>query len=460
MTDTPFCAHAAEPLSLEEELRRTRAALAEEERRNDELADQRDHARAEWYRLREFLTEGDKERLDSEFGWKRRAEAAEARLAALEAPAADAREKPTAWVFELARIYPDSKTYTDFGSPQLSFDKPCVPQGAIRNLQPLYTLSASPAAAMREALEAIQRMARTGKNVGDLGDWRGLFAAIDEKTDGLLRALPLPAPEPVGAEADVTLREVCEALGIKPDTLASFHTKQIMDRLRDAEAEVEEAWDAFGTAANRRALSLSEQIAATTREAERASSAETEIERYRVTTVPATTYAVVQKKLENAQEEIARLTNALSAREAELAETADHIMFPVAVGQGLRGSASDRQGELQDHRERGRVSRQAHQGERVMDKHSGQAVIEDGAIVIRVAIDHLPAIVEGAWMAGYMDTRFKVTNSATFAKALVTELNSESEDGTTLIHKLFDACINEAVEQGAEGIDEHEDQEV
>lgn len=94
-----------------------------------------------------------------------------------------------------------------------------------------------------------------------------------------------------------------------------------------------------------------------------------------------------------------------------------------------------------------------------MDKHVGQAVIEDGAIVIWVPVDCLPAIVEGAWAAGYMDTRFKVTDAATFAKALVIELNSESEDGTTAIHKMFDACINEAIEQGAEGIDEHEDQD-
>lgn len=95
-----------------------------------------------------------------------------------------------------------------------------------------------------------------------------------------------------------------------------------------------------------------------------------------------------------------------------------------------------------------------------MGKHFGRAVIENDAIVIRAAIDHLPTIVEGTWSTGHMDTRFKVTDAVTFAKELVTELNRESEDGSTAIHKMFDACINEAIDQGAEGIEEHEDQEV
>lgn len=89
-----------------------------------------------------------------------------------------------------------------------------------------------------------------------------------------------------------------------------------------------------------------------------------------------------------------------------------------------------------------------------------EAKIEGEDIVIRVAVSALPQVVEGAWTAGYMETRFKVTDAPTFAKELVSELNAESEDGTTAIHKMFDACINEAIEQGAEGIEEHEDQEV
>ncbi len=89
-------------------------------------------------------------------------------------------------------------------------------------------------------------------------------------------------------------------------------------------------------------------------------------------------------------------------------------------------------------------------------KHSGQAIIEDGNIVIRVALSALPMVVEGAWASGALDTRFKITNTKEFAGDLVHELNNEAEDGTTPIHQLFDAAINE---QGARGIEEHEDQD-
>jgi hypothetical protein len=95
------------------------------------------------------------------------------------------------------------------------------------------------------------------------------------------------------------------------------------------------------------------------------------------------------------------------------------------------------------------------------DRLGGQAVIEDGRyIVIRVAIEALPAVVEGAWASGGLDTRFKVTDPAAFAKELVIEINQEDEAGTTAVHKMFDFSINMAIEQGAEGIEEHEIQEV
>lgn len=94
-----------------------------------------------------------------------------------------------------------------------------------------------------------------------------------------------------------------------------------------------------------------------------------------------------------------------------------------------------------------------------MSEYSGQAVIEDGCIVIRVPVQNLPAVVEGSWAAGGMDTRFKVTDPDAFAKDLVIELNQENDIGTTRIHKMFDRAIEEAINQGAEGIEEHEDQE-
>jgi len=94
-----------------------------------------------------------------------------------------------------------------------------------------------------------------------------------------------------------------------------------------------------------------------------------------------------------------------------------------------------------------------------MSEYAGQAIIENGCIVIRVPIRNLPAVVEGSWAAGGMDTRFKVTDPDAFAKDLVIELNQEDVIGMTRIHKMFDRAIEEAINQGADGIEEHEDQE-
>ncbi len=87
------------------------------------------------------------------------------------------------------------------------------------------------------------------------------------------------------------------------------------------------------------------------------------------------------------------------------------------------------------------------------------AAIENGAIVIRVSLAALPQVVEGAWALHALDKRWKLTDVPTFAKELVHELNREDEQGTTMIHRMFDTAINEALEQGAEGIEEHEDQD-
>jgi hypothetical protein len=52
-------------------------------------------------------------------------------------PAPVAEVEPVAWVFELAGWIVDGK-YARWGKPQLSFDEPCVPEGSVRNLRPLY----------------------------------------------------------------------------------------------------------------------------------------------------------------------------------------------------------------------------------------------------------------------------------------------------------------------------------
>lgn len=91
--------------------------------------------------------------------------------------------------------------------------------------------------------------------------------------------------------------------------------------------------------------------------------------------------------------------------------------------------------------------------------NGGRAIIERRSIVIRVPLATLPMVVEGAWAAGGFDLRFRITNVEEFAADLVRALNSESEDGTTPIHTMFDKCILDAIGQGAFGIEEHEEQD-
>lgn len=93
-----------------------------------------------------------------------------------------------------------------------------------------------------------------------------------------------------------------------------------------------------------------------------------------------------------------------------------------------------------------------------MQDQSGRAVIENEELVIRVPAKHLPTILEGAWAMNKLDMRWKVTDAAEFAKELMYELNREDEQGTTLIHRMFDKAIVNVIEGGGFGIDLHEKQ--
>lgn len=84
---------------------------------------------------------------------------------------------------------------------------------------------------------------------------------------------------------------------------------------------------------------------------------------------------------------------------------------------------------------------------------AGKAVIDDGHIVIRVPIKNLPVIVDGMFACHGHDPDYKVTDPAAFAKEVVSALNDEDEEGTTRIHKMFDGAFDEAVNQGAQGVE-------
>lgn len=88
-----------------------------------------------------------------------------------------------------------------------------------------------------------------------------------------------------------------------------------------------------------------------------------------------------------------------------------------------------------------------------------EATISRNSISIRVPIAKLQQLVDGAWRLEALEVRQKVKDPEAFAAELVAALNDEDEQGSTMIHKMFDAAINEALEQGAEGIEDHPKQD-
>ena len=75
-------------------------------------------------------------------------------------------------------------------------------------------------------------------------------------------------------------------------------------------------------------------------------------------------------------------------------------------------------------------------------------------IVIRVPISALPTAAEVAFdrVLGFGNHSYRVTDKHVFAQEVVFELNRESENGGTPVHKVLDAACFAALEQGAEGV--------
>lgn len=82
------------------------------------------------------------------------------------------------------------------------------------------------------------------------------------------------------------------------------------------------------------------------------------------------------------------------------------------------------------------------------------ARIEGDEIVIRIPVSAIPKAAALAMdeMFGFGNHDFEVTDTDTFAKALVEALNEEEPNtGATLVHKALDGAVDRAVERGAEG---------
>jgi hypothetical protein len=87
---------------------------------------------------------------------------------------------------------------------------------------------------------------------------------------------------------------------------------------------------------------------------------------------------------------------------------------------------------------------------------SAQAFIENGEIVIRVPVESLPVALEcNPRDFGGEHNYFSkhITDLGEFSKDVVSALNAEAEDGTTLIHELFDDAMAKAIDEGSTGVD-------
>jgi hypothetical protein len=89
------------------------------------------------------------------------------------------------------------------------------------------------------------------------------------------------------------------------------------------------------------------------------------------------------------------------------------------------------------------------------EREPATAFISRGEIVIRLPIEVIPAAYMGGEDVGAIDPGFKITDAPLFARDVIRELNRENPDnGVTAIHRLFDAAMIAAIEDGAEGVED------
>jgi hypothetical protein len=79
-----------------------------------------------------------------------------------------------------------------------------------------------------------------------------------------------------------------------------------------------------------------------------------------------------------------------------------------------------------------------------------KAEINDGRLVISIGVDTLCHAIEIGRSYGLGD--ITITDKDIFVKELLNELNNESEDGSTIIHRMFDKAASNAIENGALGV--------
>jgi len=80
----------------------------------------------------------------------------------------------------------------------------------------------------------------------------------------------------------------------------------------------------------------------------------------------------------------------------------------------------------------------------------------DNVLTISIDMDMLVVAFENGaynWDIEKEVQRYKITHPDKFIEDVKTELLNEDEEGTTLVHLMFDKAMENAVEQGTEGID-------
>lgn len=90
-------------------------------------------------------------------------------------------------------------------------------------------------------------------------------------------------------------------------------------------------------------------------------------------------------------------------------------------------------------------------------QQSLSVMIEKGRLVISIGVSTLCfAATRGPYFDGLVADRGKeptITDEDAFAKAIMSELRCEAEDGTTLVHLMLDEAAKEAIEAGCDGIE-------
>lgn len=75
--------------------------------------------------------------------------------------------------------------------------------------------------------------------------------------------------------------------------------------------------------------------------------------------------------------------------------------------------------------------------------------IKDGQLVISIGVNTLCYAVSVGRSYGMGE--ISIIDSDVFAGELLQELNDESEDGSTAVHRMLDDVASQAIENGAEG---------